>query len=113
MNLFYAISCFILGHIIGWYSSNIQFTSAWWSTRPLLSVLLFGIPSGLFFWYGTKYFMMAVPELWSARFVAAVISYFIFPLITWYHLAESPFTLKTMICLALSALIIMVQIFVD
>ena len=111
MYLIYAFLLFCCGHFFGWYATNIQFTSEWWASRPLLSVLVFGTPAGLCFFYGTKFCMLAIPELWSARFIAGVLSYLIFPIMTWYYLSESPFTAKTMICAGLAFCIMMVQLF--
>jgi hypothetical protein len=35
----------------------------------------------------------------------------VFPILTWFILGESMFTTKTMLCLSLSILIILIQIF--
>jgi hypothetical protein len=35
----------------------------------------------------------------------------IFPILTWMHLHESPFSIKTMLCLGLACLIIAIQVF--
>ena len=113
MYLFYGVMLFTFGHIFGWYASNLQFTSDWWAARPILSVVTFGFPAGICFLFGNRFCMLALPELWTARFLAAVVSYSVFPAMTWYYLGESPFTLKTMLCVALAFSILLVQIFVD
>ena len=76
--MLYAIACFILGHTLGWYTHNLQFVNDYWKDKVLLPTVIFGIPALLAFWYGTKFAMEAVPELWTARFVAAVFSYLTF-----------------------------------
>ncbi len=112
MNMIYAILCFISGHVLGWYATNLQFVSEFWKGKVILPTLLFGLPCLLFFWWGTRFAMEASGELWTSRFVAAVFSYLTFPLMTWWYLGESMFTLKTMSCVFLAFCILMIQIFV-
>lgn len=112
LKMLYAMLCFTLGHVFGWYTHNLQFVNEFWKDKVLLPTLLFGVPCLLLFFYGTKFAMEAVPELWTARFMAAIFSYVTFPIMTWYYLGESMFTFKTLSCLFLSFCILMIQIFV-
>jgi len=105
-----AVGFFIAGHALGWFAGNAQFVWEFWKDKPVLATVLMGTPAGLCFWYGTKYCMSAVGELWSVRFIAAVLSYLVFPFFTWYFLGESIFTLKTMLCIGLAFLILAIQI---
>lgn len=106
-----AMTFFCVGHIFGWYTTNSQFVWEFWKDKPVLANIIFGIPAGVMFWYGTRYVMSSTPELWTARFTAAVISYLTFPLMTWFYLGESMFTIKTMLCVLLAFMILIVQIF--
>ena len=107
-----AIAFFIAGHTMGWFAGNSQLVWEYWKDKPVLATLLFGTPAGLLFWYGTKYCFIATGgELWSVRFVAAVFSYVTFPIMTWYFLGETIFTLKTMICIFLAMSILFVQVY--
>ena len=112
LKMLYAIICFVIGHILSWYTHNLQFVSDYWKDKVFLSIFLFGVPCSILFWYGTKFAMEATPELWTARFVAAVFSYLTFPIMTWWYLGESMFTLKTMSCVFLAFCILLIQIFV-
>ena len=112
-NMLLACMLFVTGNILGWYAHNLQFVYDFWKGRMIMSVLLFGVPSLACFWLGSKYAMLAVPELWTIRFVGAALSYLAFPLMTWYYMDESMFTTKTMICVFFSLCIFAVQIFVD
>ena len=47
---------------------------------------------------------------WGVRFLAFGTSYLVFPVLTYLMLGESMFTFKTMICVALSVIIISIQI---
>lgn len=112
LDMIYAILFFVAGHIAGWFAGNSQFVWSFWQDKPVLATILFGIPSGLAFWFGTKFCFEATGgELWSVRFIASVISYTVFPLITWYFLNESMFTPKTLICVFLAMTILFVQIY--
>jgi hypothetical protein len=109
-NLIIALAFFIAGHVLSWYSSNSQFISEWWKDRAVLICCVMAIPCALVWLYGIRFMMAHSPELWKARFIAFSLSYLTFPLLTWYHLGESPFTLKTIICTLLAFTIVIVQL---
>ena len=109
-SMLWAMALFCVGHVFGWYANNSQFVWEFWKDKPFLANLLFGVPAGMMFWYGTRYVMQSTPELWTARFTAAVISYSVFTLMTWFYLGESMFTIKTMLCVCLALMILIVQI---
>ena len=112
LKMYYAICCFVASHVLGWYTHNLQFVNEFWKDKILLPTFLFGIPCLIAFWRGTKFAMEAHPELWTARFVAFVISYLTFPIMTWWYLGESMFTFKTLLCIFLAFCILLIQIFV-
>ena len=111
MNFWLGILVFILGQILGWYQLNLQKMSNWWSDRPLTSAVLIGIPTSIAFWYAWKMVSEATNSVWSARFIGSSTGFIVFPILTWYMLGESMFTTKTMVCLTLAMLIILIQIF--
>lgn len=112
--MIYGIGFIILGHTMGWFAGNSQFVWDWWKDKPILATILFGTPAGLAFWWGSKFCFLATGgELWSVRFIAAVFSYTVFPVMTWYFLNESMFTTKTMICVFLAMSILFVQLYFD
>ena len=113
MKYFFIVLILMFGNAMGWYACNLQFFSDFWKDKPIMSNIIFGLPSGISYWYATRLMMEISPELWTARFIGAVVSYTIFPLLTWYHLDESMFTTKTMLCVFLAFCILMVQLFVD
>ena len=77
----------------------------------MLAVSLYALPIGLSFWLGSKFMYQETEELWAGRFVGFAASYFVFPILTWWLHHESPFTTKTIICVVLSIMIMLVQIF--
>ena len=106
-----ACLCMLGGQTCVWFSSNSQLVWSWWADKPLLAAILFGIPASLFFWHGTKYGFAAMDELWGPRFLGFGMAYLAFPFLTWWLANESMFTLKTMVCVALSCMIMAIQIF--
>jgi len=107
---FYGLFFFIIGHTLAWYGSNLQFISEWWKQRSLLICCMIAIPTSLMWYFGTRFLMEWSPQLWTMRFIGFSVSYLTFPLLTWYYLGESPFTLKTILCSLLAFTIVMIQI---
>lgn len=111
MKLYIGIFIFFLGQVFGWYQLNLQKISNWWSDRPITAAFLLGVPTSICFWYAWRMVSEATDSVWSARFIGSCTGFVIFPILTWFVLGESMFTQKTMICLALSLLILFIQIF--
>ena len=111
MKLFYCILLFVLLHILSWFASNSQLINDNWEEKSFLIMIAASIPIGLCEYYGTKIGYEALDSsAWGVRFVAFGASYLIFPILTYFMLGESMLTLKTMICILLSIIMIAVQI---
>jgi len=106
-----ALTLFAVGQTMAWFQLNSQFVWDWWRDRPLLAVLLYGIPTGLCFFYGVRIAYAEIGQIWGARFLVFSMSYITFPILTWYFMNESMFTAKTMTCVFLSMMIVGVQLF--
>lgn len=102
---------FTAAQTVAWYQLNSQFVWEYWKDKALLSALLFATPISLLFWYGTKTVYDTTEALWTCRFLAFSSGMIVFTILTWFHLNESIFTLKTTLCLALSCIIIAIQVF--
>lgn len=102
---------FMLGQVGGWFQLNSQLMWKWWQNRPLISAIVFGIPTSIMYWYAWRMIVEATGSAWAARFVGSTSGLIIFPVLTWFLLGETMFTAKTMICLALAILIILIQLF--
>jgi hypothetical protein len=110
-NIFIGFLLYVLGHFLAWYQINSQFAFAWAKQNMILPVLFLAVPMGLCFLYGTKLIVGDTQALWVSRFVGFGASYFVFPVLTWHHMNESMFTVKTMSCILLSCVILWIQIF--
>tara|TARA_R100001244_G_scaffold99880_1_gene74533 strand:- start:116 stop:460 length:345 start_codon:yes stop_codon:yes gene_type:complete len=102
-------SLFAMGHTFIWFQNNSQLTWDFWNDKLLLAMSCFGLPALFCFWWATKIGYEEIKELWSVRMTAFGASYLMFPILTWVFLRESMFTTKTMICIALSLIIVLIQ----
>ncbi len=103
---------FTVLHIFVWFSANAQLISEGWREKSLILTLALSVPISMLAYYGTRIGYDAVGEsAWGVRFLAFGSSYLVFPLLTYFLLGESMFTLKTMLCVILSCIIISVQVF--
>ena len=110
-NLFYCFLCFLALQFTVWFSTNLQFVSEDLQSKSFYVMLALSIPTSIVAYYGSKYGYAAFEEsVWAVRFFAFAMSYLIFPVLTWWLLGESMFTMKTMLCVALSFVIIAIQI---
>jgi hypothetical protein len=109
--IYLGIILFFIGQIMGWFQLNAQFLSEWWRDKPIAAAFLIGAPTSIAFWYAWKFIAEATGSVWTARFIGSSTGIIIFPILTWYLLSESMFTPKTMICLGLAILIILIQLF--
>ena len=110
LNLLFACFLFAVGQTLGWFQLNSQFVWDWWKDKPILSAVLFSVPTGICFWYGIKLAYEDMGEVWGPRFLIFSMSYFTFPLLTYYFLNETMFTAKTVLCVFLSFMIVGVQL---
>ena len=109
-NLLYCFICFVLLQVGAWFSTNLQL-AGYPASKAILVATLLAIPTTLLAYYGTKFGYEALGAAWSVRFFAFAVSYLVFPVLTWWILGESMFTIKTMSCIVLSIIIILIQIY--
>ena len=111
MKLAIGVLFFIIGNIIAWFQYNSQFVWEWWQDKPLITNMIYAIPTGLCFWHAVKNIKEATGELWTSKLVGFGVSNLIFAVLTYYILRETMFTPKTMVSLLLASLIIGIQVF--
>jgi hypothetical protein len=102
---------FLAAQTVAWYQLNSQFVWEFWKDRAILASLSFSIPVSLLFWYGTANIYAASQQLWTCRFLGFASGMFIFSILTWIHLGEDIFALKTILCLILASMIMVIQVF--
>lgn len=109
MKIVYAILLSILAQIISFI--QLQGQMAWKFPRenPYVMMLL-GLPISLIFIKTTKIFNEAFDANWPGRLIGFGIGVIIFTIMSWFIFREHP-TPKTLTCLGLASLIIILQIF--
>ena len=110
MTMYLGILLFFLGQVLGWFQLNSQYISEWWRDKPIVAAFLIGVPTSIAFWYAWRMIVETTGSVWAARFIGSSTGLIIFPMLTWSLLGESMFTAKTIICLSLAVLIIVIQL---
>jgi hypothetical protein len=95
------------GHIIAWFHMQGQFKWEW--ARSIWWVIFGGIPISLCFYYGTRWYYEYFNNYWYVRPIGFGMATFIFGIMTWLVLGETPDT-RTWICLFLAFIIIILQL---
>jgi hypothetical protein len=73
-------------------------------------VVLLGLPTSYLFMMSVKHFVSAYDgQIWPSRLIGFGIGVVVFSLMS-HWLFKEPFTLKTLICLGLGSLIVLIQI---
>lgn len=110
-SLFLGMALFFIGQVLIWFQTNGQFISKWIKDHPLLVSLCTGTLISYIFIKATAlvagYYGGA---LWSARLIGFAMGIISFTFLTWILTGES-LTAKTSTCVALSFIILSIQIF--
>lgn len=110
MNVALGVGALILVHILVWVTTNLQLVEGWKDTNKIWYVIIaLAIPTSLIAAQATRLLYSSLDSVWAIRFVGFGTSYLVFPIMTWILLGESMFTLKTLLCIALSIVILMIQ----
>ena len=111
VNLLYGFLLFTFVHILVWISTNAQFSDFFKDYNTLFMSAVLAVPISIFAYYGSRFMFAESGSAWTIRFLASSIGYVIFPIMTWYFLGESMFTVKTILCIILAVCIILIQVF--
>jgi hypothetical protein len=110
MNLLISLILIVLGQCITYFQGQSQFFWPWAKSNPLLISLL-GIPASLVFIYFIKYNAMVFDgQTWPGRIISFSVGTIVFALLSSIVMGES-ISAKTAICIALSVLILLIQVF--
>lgn len=104
-----AILLYALGQTMVWFQSNGQFMWEFFKKNPLLMSLM-GIPVSYVFIKATSISYTGFGQLWPGRMIGFAVGIIIFATLSSMVIGEN-ISLKTTICLLLSAAIICIQLF--
>ena len=94
--------------ILTWFGFNSQLIERV-SKHGLLIAVTLSIPCTLSYFYAYKILYAEMNSVWSIKFISFSISMFVFATMTWYFLGETPFNPKTMACLTLALIVLIIQ----
>tara|TARA_R110002020_G_scaffold336345_3_gene551549 strand:- start:465 stop:806 length:342 start_codon:yes stop_codon:yes gene_type:complete len=109
MKIFLTLLFMVLGHLSAWFAYNGQYAWESWKRNPFLTAIILGPVTTAMFWWSAYYGYAATGSAWSVRFIGFASSYFVFPIMTYVILNESFTNPRTLICIALSLLIMVIQ----
>ena len=102
-----ALSVSFFGHILAWFHMQGQFKYEW--AKNIWWVILGGIPISICFFYGTKWYYEYFNNYWYVRPIGFGMATFVFGIMTWLFLNETP-DVRTWITVGLSIAIILIQL---
>lgn len=110
MNLLKGFIFGLLAQILTFFQLQGQMKIEWFKNNTFL-VACMGIPISLLFMYSVKNFVMAYDgQIWPSRLIGFGIGVIVFTIMSHYMFRE-PLTPKTLTCLSLGVVIILIQIF--
>lgn len=109
MKIFYAVLLSILGQAVSFIQLQGQMVWKFPKENPYIMMLL-GLPISLIFIKTTKIFNEAYDANWPGRLIGFGVGVIIFTIMSWLIFKEHP-TPKTLTCLGLAFLIVILQLF--
>ena len=101
---------FIIGQLIIWFQSHLQFFNNWSKNNPLL-IAIPGILVSYVSILATKHVAEAYNGLvWPSRLMGFGIGIILFSLLTWVLLGEK-IEMKSLVCVILAFCILLIQLF--
>ena len=108
--MIYSLAAYVFAAVLTFLQQNLQFIDPYYKDKTHIIVITFSLPIAYLYLYSWTHFVnISGGSVWSARFIFFGLSYLVYPILTYFCLGETPFTLKTAICTFLSIVILMVQ----
>ena len=108
-NLILALLLIIISQSLAYFQLQSQFFSIWAKEHPIL-MAIFGFPISILLIYYTKYCALAFDgQTWPGRLMGFAIGAIVFAVLS-NILVNEQFSAKTITCLGLSFLILIIQI---
>lgn len=110
VSIFFVLSVYLLSQAFTFYQLQGHLWSKWIKDHPLLMTLM-GVPVGYFVILASREMVSLYGgETWPNRIIGFSIGVIVFSVMAWFILKE-PMTTKTLICLFLSFIILLIQLF--
>lgn len=109
-NFIIALVIVTFAQLLAYLQTQSQFFWTWSKEHPLL-ISITGIPISILLIYFTKYCALAFDgQVWPGRLIGFAVGAIVFALLS-HLIMNEPFTPKTIVCLCLSAGILLIQMF--
>jgi len=110
MKLILGLLLFLGAHLVTWFQLNGQFIWEWFKNNTFI-LALFGVPISYLYIYATKYTVAHFEgTLWPARFIGFGVGILVYALFLGIFFKEG-ITLKTLVSLSISLVLICIQVF--
>lgn len=110
LSIFFVLSVYLISQAFTFYQLQGHLWSKWIKDHPLLMTLM-GVPVGYFVILASREMVSLYGgETWPNRIIGFSIGVIVFSIMAWFILKE-PMTTKTLICLSLSFIILLIQLF--
>ena len=109
MKVIYALVLCVVAQVIGFIQLQSQMVWKFPKDHPYIMMLL-GLPISLIFIKTTRIFNEHFDATWPGRLIGFAVGIIIFTVMSWLMFKEHP-SPKTLTCLALATLIVILQIF--
>jgi multidrug transporter EmrE-like cation transporter len=110
MNLLKGFIFGLIAQIVTFLQLQGQIKYEWFKNNPLI-VAFMGVPISLLFMYSVRNFVAAYDgQIWPSRLIGFGIGVVVFTVMS-HYLFNEPLTPKTLTCLSLGVVIILIQIF--
>lgn len=100
----------LIAQILTFFQLQGQIKYEWFKNHPII-VAFMGVPISLLFMYSVRNFVAAYDgQIWPSRLIGFGIGVIVFTIMS-HYLFKEPLSAKTLTCLGLGTLIILIQIF--
>lgn len=100
----------LIAQVFTFFQLQGQIKYEWFKNHPII-IAFMGVPISLLFMYSVRNFVAAYDgQIWPSRLIGFGIGVIVFTVMS-HYLFREPISLKTLTCLGLGVLIILIQIF--
>ena len=100
----------LIAQVFTFFQLQGQIKYEWFKNHPII-VAFMGVPISLLFMYSVRNFVAAYDgQIWPSRLIGFGIGVVVFTIMS-HYLFREPISLKTLTCLGLGVLIILIQIY--
>ena len=100
----------LIAQVFTFFQLQGQIKYEWFKNHPII-IAFMGVPISLLFMYSVRNFVASYDgQIWPSRLIGFGIGVIVFTVMS-HYLFREPISLKTLTCLGLGVLIILIQIF--